>query len=611
MTSSSNARVGSIKNAFLFGIGLLAASTGGGRAQAQTPYPLEGSDTLAVVVQQAIANSGAALVYHNTGSGQGERDLAQAGCPAAGITGQHFREGIAPMSRNLQSAILSSCSSWAPAPTSNQVLALDAVVLGARSFTGRCRDLDISSDPTNQSDLAKILFGYDALGISHLHGTTTQCSHPERTAALNRLTACMEVNQISHIYRPDDNSGTQDTLREKLGLDYWCNGKSEGNFAAAGSNLFNEDLDPIRRPCVGADATHARSRCSYYPSAETCQFGDPDITLPGYGTVKCTQGLIVALSENDPASPDITFSIANRIKNDTFNQSMGIGGRAMVELSGQPTDGLFVNTVTFSPLNIRNGQYLLSRRLFLQRNPNGSGDSLRDAEEAKLFTYMTNRCNLDPIVRQAGFVSCFDDCTEPCLNPNNLCCLPASADEAIKPQNIGAESTGAYTDLGDGLHPCASNTTTIPSTSGLACPPLTVEGTGYACNLGQKCCGGTCSLDASNMAGVCADGSPVIESLSASALVLQKGGTAYLAASAHDPDSGNTATLTFAWSTSASCGTIAMDPATGGSDASSRHDTAAFYAAMVDKTCPITLTVTDACGMTATIPIVVTVGNGG
>jgi hypothetical protein len=418
------------------------------------------------------------------------------------------------MSRNLQASILTNCPTWAP--TTAQVLGLDAAVMVSRTYTGRCTDLTVKhlagdvtqADNTAQSDLSKIFFGVDDGGVANLHGTTAQCSHPERLAALGRLTSCMGgINQIDHIYRRDDNSGTQDTIREHLSpgfTGYWCNGKSEGNFNAAGSNLLNEDLDPIRRACVGADSTHAATRCSYYPTARTCSFGDPDITVSGYGTVKCTQGLVVALSENDPLSSDITVSIANRIKNDTFNQTMGMAGRAAVELSGAPTAGLTVNTVNFTDTLVRANQYMFSRRLFLQHNPAGSGDTTRDAQEAILFTYMTNRCNLDPIMRSAGFLSCEDDCTTSVeLDSSNLCALPPLAGSSPKKQNIGAETTGTFTDLGDNTHPCVTAATNANSTSGVACALQPVEAATFACNISAKCTSNTCTLDSSNISGVC------------------------------------------------------------------------------------------------------------
>ena len=511
MSSTWNRIKGTLGIAIPMSVGVLALGAGNAWAQ----FTVEGSDTLTVVAQQSIINSGANITYVNTGSGQGEKNLAQAGCPASGITGAHFREGVAPMSRNLAAAVLTNCPSFAP--STSQVLGLDAAVFSTRNYTGHCTDVTIphlSTDPTTadntqQSDLSLIYFGFDAGGVTALHGTTTQCSAPQRLAALNRLTSCMGVNQVSHIFRRDDSSGTQDTIREHLVTAYWCNGKSEGNFGAAGSNMVNEDLDPIRRSCVGADSTHAQTRCTYYPTAQTCQFGDPDITVTGYGTVKCTQGLIVALSENDPGSADITVSIGNRIKNDTFNQTLGMAGRASVELPSQPTAGLTVNTVNFSDTLVRANQYMFSRRLFVQHNPAGSGDTARDTEENKLFTYMTNKCNVDPIMRSAGFLSCFDDCTTPCLDPNNLCCLPALAGSGIKKQNIGAESvtTGGVTssDLGDNTHPCVQGATTAIPASGASCGPITVEGPTFACNISAKCTGGSavCTLDSSNISGVC------------------------------------------------------------------------------------------------------------
>jgi hypothetical protein len=257
------------------------------------------------------------------------------------------------------------------------------------------------ADPANQSDLSMILFGYNASGQSSV--TTAECAHPNRLDALDRLMSKMlGLNQINHIYRPDDNSGTQDTIREHLGENFWCNGKSEGNVYIPpnnGQNLLNEDLDPIRRACVGADATHRVTRCTYSPTAQNCSFGDPDITYNGE-TVHCTQGLLVALSETDPGSADITTSIANRVVNDPFNGTLAMAGRAAVELPNQPTTGLTINTVTFTKANVRANQYMFSRRLYLQRNPAGSADPGRDAAENTLFRYATTtptRLRLPPM----------------------------------------------------------------------------------------------------------------------------------------------------------------------------------------------------------------------
>jgi ABC-type phosphate transport system substrate-binding protein len=485
---------------------VLAAS---GAAQAQTTYAIEGSDTLTQVVEDAIAASGAPLTYNNLGSGQGEKDLAQLGCPASGITGQDFREGIAPMSRNFQQSLLTACPTWAPA--TNQVLGLDAAVFSSRTWSGRPKDMTVPlaslsdptmADPANQSDLSIIFFGYNSSGSSK--GTTAECAHPNRLAALDRLLGKMlGVNEIKHIYRRDDNSGTQDTIREHLQENFWCNGKSEGNVhnpANTGQNLLNEDLDPIRRDCVGADATHLATRCTYYPTAQNCNFGDPDITFNGE-TIHCTQGLVVALSETDPGSADITTSIANRIFADNTNGTLGMAGRASVELANQPTTGLTINTVTFTNTNVRADQYMFARRLFMQADPAGSGDPNRDTAEAVLFNYMTGpgaRCNMDPIMRNRGFLSCFDDCTLPCNVATNLCCTPPSAGASIPKQSIGAETitdatSHVWSDLGDASHPCVD--TNVKSVSGVACGLIEATSSGnpsgYACDLSSRCATGT------------------------------------------------------------------------------------------------------------------------
>jgi hypothetical protein len=474
---------------------------------AHAQYTLEGSDTLTDVMKDAIAASGVNMVYSNVGSGPGEKDIAASGCPAAGITGANLREGIAPMSRNFQQAILTSCPSFAPSGTS--VIGLDALVFASANFAGRCLNQTVPlanhadptiADPTNPSDLSLLFFGYNTAGFSR--GRTDECAHPNRLAALNRLVNCMGANDITHIYRTDDLTGTQDTMRERLQSNYWCNGKSEGHGAKAGSNMYNEDLDPIRRACIAQDATHAKTRCTYYPTAQTCSAGDPDITVTGYGAVKCTQGLVVALSENDPGSDDITVSIANRIKNDGFHQTLGMAGRAVVEQPLQPTAGMTVNTVTYTNGNVRANQYMFSRRLFLQQNPAGSGDAGRDAVEGPFFTWATNRVNMSPIIKNRGFITCFDDyTTSGCADAGNLCCITALAGSSVPNQNIGAETNGTFSDRGDNSHPCVQ--TGAMSVMGSSCGPIVTEAADFACNIGAKCTSGVCTPDSSGLGGTC------------------------------------------------------------------------------------------------------------
>jgi hypothetical protein len=496
-------------------ITVLAAS--GGVAHAQ--FTLEGSDTLTDVIKDSIAGSGANLVYSNLGSGQGEKDIAQLGCPSAGITKGNFQESIAPMSRNFQAVITSWCPTWAP--STNNVIGLDAAVFSTNNYAGRCLNQTVPlkciktdpvthlcttwdptlAEPTTPSDLSILLFGYNTSGTGH--GLTSECADSHRIAALNRLITCMGVNDVTHIYRRDDNSGTQDTLREHFQFNYWCNGKAEGNVTSpTNSNVLNEDLDPIRRPCIPPDGSHAKTRCTFYPTAESCSDPLATINHPTYGTLKCTQGLIVALSENDPGSDDITLSIANRVKNDGFNQTVGVAGRASIELPGQPTAGMTVNTVSFSDVSVRANQYMLSRRLFLQRNPSPAPtySPARLTEENKLFTWATNRCNMYPIIKAHGFVTCLDVCTDAVNDPANLCVITPGPGSSIPKQSIGAESYLTFTDLSDNTHPCVEDATILASG---ACASIPAQGTGAACNLSSKCTNGTCTLDSSNISGVC------------------------------------------------------------------------------------------------------------
>ena len=182
------------------------------------------------------------------------------------------------------------------------------------------------------------------------------------------------------------------------------------------------------------------------------------------GDANCTQGLIVALSDTDPGSTDITTSIAARVKNDSTGQSVGYAGKEAV-LPGKGTKGLTINTTAFSDVNVRKGTYLLSRRLFLQNSVvagqpagdqpsdtaginisdggaaaagKGGGTSQLTAEQ-NLFSYMTDplgsltggtagRCITDPVVSGLNFITCNNDCTvDVSTLSNNLCAkVPAS-----------------------------------------------------------------------------------------------------------------------------------------------------------------------------------------
>ena len=147
--------------------------------------------------------------------------------------------------------------------------------------------------------------------------------------------------------------------------------QERGQRRQGGSNLLNEDLDPVRRSCVGADANHTRSQCSYYPTSQPCAFADPTIAANGTATatsdtinsaldatpltystytatnpystpLQCSQGFVVALSEVDPGTTgsdttkDITQSIGMRVALDPQGQSIGIAGLSSARPRARP-----------------------------------------------------------------------------------------------------------------------------------------------------------------------------------------------------------------------------------------------------------------------------------
>jgi hypothetical protein len=337
-----------------------------------------------------------------------------------------------------------------------------------------------------------------ALGGVDGSGSLQACADPRRVQALQDLASALGVDHIEHVYRRDDNSGTTDTFKDRIvtvgtlgtvnpGSDArypwvggrFCNGQSiggiNGSTAQTGVcsvtrsvatckvdadcpggevcqfNLNNQDLDPVRRSCIAPDATHAPTSCTDMTTGRPCQASDNNPT--------CTQGLIVALTDTDPGSTDITNSIAARVNSDASGTTVGYAGREAVK-AGRGTKGLAINTTSFSDTNVRKDAYLLSRRLFLQNavvagqpaadqpsdtaGPNigtiiGQGGAQLAAEQ-NLFAWLTDpagsqssgtpgRCNADPIVKQFGFITCATDCTADVSTlSNNLCAnTPAPA----------------------------------------------------------------------------------------------------------------------------------------------------------------------------------------
>ncbi|MGB8295470.1 MAG: hypothetical protein WCG85_08585 [Polyangia bacterium] len=553
------------------------AKYGGGNV-AKGCFPMYGSDTLTQIVQNAINKSGACFSYHNTGSTQAERNME-----LGQVSSWNAYQGIGPMSRNTQ-------YTWTAHPTyalttgvdpqhggmvtTDNVVALDEGVITFKNKAGACVDLDDAFPPNppaacnnaianGVSALAVIVAGNPASGTQS-KGTTAECADPCRIWLVDYLASqsCQGVNRIEHIYRRDDKSGTQDTFREFLtnlnvpasgppythtadgtNVQYWCNGKSEGNVNAPTSNLLDEDLDPIRRSCVPADSTHAQTRCTYYPTNQTCAATDPTIlakgsaknyagqtvTNPFNEPLPCTQGLIVALSESDPGSADITTSIGNRVASDGNGFSVGMAGGASITAPTPPNAHVNINTITTLPSNIYHGNYKFSRRLFLMRavDSNGNptfndtlaaagGDKVpgRTAEETTLWNYVFgNPCPMQDIAVAAGFLpkwmdACTDNCGSgggPLAEANTLACLGAPTGVGTPKQNLGPGDacTASYPCVADGSVGTAGPPSTCSSGASV-CAAIPALGSGLACNLNENCSpSGVCTDDSSGVGGTC------------------------------------------------------------------------------------------------------------
>ncbi len=439
------------------------------------------------------------------------------------------------------------------------------------------------SASVNYSNLLMVVLG----GVDG-SGSLQACSDPRRIQALQDLAGALGVDHIEHLYRRDDNSGTTDTFKDRIitigtlgtinpGSDTrypwvggrFCNGQSIGGIngstpqtgvcsvtrtattcktdadcpIVSGTthetcqfNLNNQDLDPVRRTCIAADGTHAATSCTDMTTGRTCQATD--------GNPNCTQGLIVALSDNDPGASDITNSIAARVKNDALGTTIGYAGREAVQ-PGKGTKGLTLNTTSYSDTNVRKDAYMLSRRLFLQNalvtgqpaadqpsvtaGPNisltGQGSAQLGAEQ-NLFAWMTDingsqsggipgRCNVDPIVKQFGFITCYTDCSVDVSTLSaNLCAntpAPAIASPLgtlLPSGSFGASGSGGTKSInsqgltwtGTGL---AGSTCTAGATN--VCVSGTCDATGHCPAYAGRPSNAACSQNTDCASGVCQD----------------------------------------------------------------------------------------------------------
>jgi hypothetical protein len=542
-----------LKKPILTTLGVLGVAYAGA-AQAQVAanphYYLKGSDTWFEVMTDAVAGAKAAgvipttspsLSYDGTGSGNASSSMASttSGGGAAPYLGT---QSIGPMSRNFRPSEITRFPTWAP--TVSNVGGLDAAVLVRNDSSATCGNADLPllpADPTkakpNDTTLVNIFqtpgSGYDQMLEVILSGfdgsgSTAACADPRRIQVVLDFAACNNVPNVRHFYRRDDNSGTTDTFKDKVAVQRFCNGAAVGVLTARADgkfNLNNQDYDPIRRPCDTATAARKQTTCTDLTTGLICNTT----------AANCTQGLVVALSEGDPATTDVTRSIAERVKADATGQIFGYAGREAVRLAAGGTQAVFINTNPPEDDLVRADNYMLSRRLFLMRAPaipsrdatafvsgqpaptfdstngvrlcngvatpsggcneraldnasttqkcpssstnncTGGGTAQRDMEDA-LFTWMTQlgpdkRCNLDPIMRNWGFLPCLDDCLVNPTGAENLCSktpyapVPSTPSACIPSAATPLAGTGLWTGAA-----VACTTGQICCSTGAACP---------------------------------------------------------------------------------------------------------------------------------------------
>ena len=534
----------------------------GGGNQAKGCFRMDGSDTLTDVIRNAIIHSfdkdihqGACVNYHNVGSGAGETNMYATIDHT--VTAPVY-QGLAGMSRNFANTIIQTRANWQP--TSANVAALDAGLVCFKPTSGQLINIDhdmphklgfctdvcskVGTTPNfhNSPDdwglgklypespnvltaMGVILGGYPAADTPPIKATTAECSDPCRICLLNTLASQHgTMGYVEHILRRDDKSGTQDTFRERFNFKQWCNGKSEGNSNLAGSNTKNDDLDPIRRTCMGTQGgIHAVTSCSYYPTTIACAPGAGDLAAGATGNtlgvpIKCTQGVVVAMSENDPDvdvnnNPlDITKSIGARVATDGAGRVIGLAGLASFDPKATPNDCVNIESTTwnFFP-NDYNGAYPISRRLFIQRNPDftdaqriSSEGAGRKAQEDLLWNWIqNNECDSagvtgdESIVKAAGFLPKWQQgCATGCLqNGATLTCLAADPGAGAPKMNVG------YGQACSGSYHCM-DTFTCPAT----CPgfALNSQPTGDSCLVAPMCpAAHSCVVDSSGVGGVC------------------------------------------------------------------------------------------------------------
>ncbi len=507
----------------------------GASASAQE-YLVAGSDTLFDVMTEAMMlymyevkpspHGSTSITYAGGGSNQAELAMAY----HTVRFGEWFQR-IAPMSRNMTEMAISDCEARVGAGLCRaelkNVLGLDAVVLiESRGAFTNCHNIQLGEDYTNPGtapwgNLLQLILG----GKSGA-GDWKACASPERVAAIQSLLDCnVGLAALTHWYRPDESSGASDTMREKLKVLRFCNGKGNPAPGTTPLNLQNPDNDPIRTDCPASSPSRKAVRCTITDPSAANYLSDCSTTPNANG---CTAGFLVSISERDSAA--VTMSIAARVLADIT--TVGYAGRESVRrapVTGQPAFGPSINTITPSNSNVRTDRYMLSRRLWLHDTvdqndvpvtTNSTRDAVRDYYEAGFFDWATSplgivsvnpgRNNMDPIMAKWGFIPCTDDFSQP-SGQGNLCSkdygpngFPAGFGAANRCV-VNTVSGSAYqpTIAATATDICCSDGLVANTHTGNTCPVPAKRAAGFACKYNQDCASGSCDGFASGSTGAC------------------------------------------------------------------------------------------------------------
>jgi hypothetical protein len=313
-------------------------------------------------------------------------------------------------------------------------------------------------------------------------GSTAACADQKRVQAIADFSAAFP-GVVRHLYRRDDNSGTTDTFKDKINVGRFCNGAAAGVLGSNKThpNLNNQDLDPIRRPCdnsvagvrAAVSCTDLSTGTACDTNAASCTQGfvsaiselDPGISdfsvtiahRAGSDATGLTVGYAGRTGIDNPALSGTTagpFINTNPptdalVRQDVYLLARRLfiqRGPALTSLDSSVTPGTTVRSTTAGGANCATAPCTervtdlntTSNALLCPDQDPGlnkctGGGAKQHAYEDALFQYLTDtggtgsqdgapgRCNLDPVLKQFGFLTCTDDCTTPPSGSSNLC----------------------------------------------------------------------------------------------------------------------------------------------------------------------------------------------